>query len=264
MLKAYFDDAGTHAGAPVVVLGGLIGTVAQLEILEEAWARQLYDPLPEVGKASLSMFHMSHCEAAEGEFRDYKPVERMLVAQHFRDIMARTNLASTASAIDVVAWDDLVKGSVRDFLGPALEKCFVNCLDRVRDYSFDHEQGKHVEVVFDEGIENGRLHEIIDIYTDQQLGRVNFFSIKFGKVKCIYPLQAADIVATQNYWLAQEYLGIRAAGKDPDIAFRKSFSTKPSEGLILDKSAIEEELRHRGPDGRLLPVANVLMTRGTR
>ena len=28
MLKAYFDDAGTHAGAPIAVMGGLIGTVA--------------------------------------------------------------------------------------------------------------------------------------------------------------------------------------------------------------------------------------------
>ncbi len=34
MLKAYFDDAGTHASAPVVVMGGLVGTVEQWDALE--------------------------------------------------------------------------------------------------------------------------------------------------------------------------------------------------------------------------------------
>ncbi len=265
MLRAYFDDAGSHAGAPVVVVGGLVGTVDQWESLEEAWERQLANPLPEVGKPCLSMFHMSPCEAGDGEFEGYKPVERALVAQHFRRVIARSNLASTASAIDVAAWDDLVTGPVRGFLGAALEKCFMNCLDRVRDYAFDHPNGKYVAVVFDQGIENDRLHELIDLYKrGPEDTRTNFSSIIFAKVKDYYPLQAADLVATQNYWLAQEWLGVRPFGKDVDISFREIFKDRPFEGQILDRAGIEDDLRHRGPDGRLLPVANILMTRGSR
>ena len=71
MLKAYFDDAGTHNGSPIAVMGGLIGTVAQWERLEDRWGKQLADPLPEAGKPRLQMFHMAECEASQGEFRDY-------------------------------------------------------------------------------------------------------------------------------------------------------------------------------------------------
>jgi hypothetical protein len=264
MLKAYFDDAGTHASAPVAVMGGLIGTVAQWERLEDAWGKQLADPLPEVGKPRLNMFHMAECEAARGEFFAYNKAEKALVAQHFRRLIANAGLASTASAVDVAAWDDLVVGPVRDFLGPAIEPGFVHCLTRARDYAWDHPEGRQIAVVFDQGIENDRLHKIIDYYTDYSDSRVEFCSVTFAKVKNVYPLQAADIIATQNYWMAQEYMGIRAAGKDVDFSFRKLFADKPAEGLLLDRAAIAEDLRHRGPDGKLLPVANVLMTRGDR
>jgi hypothetical protein len=53
MLKAYFDDAGTHAASPAVVLGGLIGTVDQWERLEKLWGLRLADPLPEIVSPSL-------------------------------------------------------------------------------------------------------------------------------------------------------------------------------------------------------------------
>src|SRR5271154_47753 len=46
MLKAYFDDAGTHGGSPLAVMGGLIGTIAQWDKLEDRWGKQLANPLP--------------------------------------------------------------------------------------------------------------------------------------------------------------------------------------------------------------------------
>jgi hypothetical protein len=264
MLRAYFDDAGTHAGSPIAVMGGLIGTVAQWERLEEAWSKQLADPIPELEKPRLSMFHMAACEAADREFRDYKPVERQAVAQNFRKIIANSGLASTASAVDVAAWNDLVVGPARDYLGPAIEPGFAHCLTRARDFAWDHPEGRQIAVVFDQGIENSRLHKIVAMHTDFHDSRVEFCSIEFASVKCNYPLQAADIIATQNYWIAQNFMGLRAPGRDVDYSFRKLFADKPAEALLLDRQAIVEDLKHRGRDGRLLPVANILMTRGDR
>ena len=170
-----------------------------------------------------------------------QPAERMLVAQHFRDIVKRANLASTASAIDVTAWDDGRKGDVSDFLGPASEMCFENCLQRLQDYLFDQADGA-IAVMFDQGINNSRLRKRIDFYKQIVDSRVEFRSITFGEVSKFCQLQAADIVATQNYWIAQNWLGIRPDGKDPDVAFRRSFDDKPFEGLILDRSAIASEI----------------------
>jgi hypothetical protein len=159
--------------------------------------------------------------------------------------------------------DDLVTGPVREYLGSALEFSFEHCLQRVQDHVFDHESHK-VAVVFDQGIDNSRLHIIIDFYKKICDGRVEFTSITFAKVSDVYPLQAADTIATQNYWLAQEALGIRSSEKDPDISFRKLFAESPAEGLLMGRQEIEKELLHRGSDGRPLPVSNVLMTRGNR
>ena len=250
MLKAYFDDAGTHKGAPVAVMGGLIGTVEQWDELEKRWGRQLADPLPEAGKSRLRKFHMAACEAADEEFRSYRPPERMLVAQHFRRHIAECDLVSTSSVVDVLAWDELVTGPVREFLGPAIEICFVNCLDRARDLVSNSPYGDKIAVVFDQGIENERLHKVVDLYKKYSRGRRELVSITFDKVENIYPLQAADIIATQNYWMAQEWMDIRPT-KDPDIAFRHAFRGRSIEGLIFDREAIINELRRRGPDGFL-------------
>jgi Restriction endonuclease len=164
MLKAYFDDAGTHGGSPLAVMGGLIGTIAQWDKLEDRWEKQLANPLPEVGKPSLSMFHMAECEASRGEFRNYKLPERMLVAQHFRRHIAECDFAHSSSVVDVVAWDELVTGPVRELLGPAIEVCFVSCLDRAKEFASGSPYGDKIAIEFDQGLENDRLHKVIDLY----------------------------------------------------------------------------------------------------
>ena len=250
MLKAYFDDAGTHGGSPLAVMGGLIGTIAQWDKLEDRWGKQLANPLPEVGKPSLSMFHMAECEASRGEFRDYKLPERMLVAQHFRRHIAECDFAHSSSVVDVVAWDELVTGPVRELLGPAIEVCFVNCLDRAKEFASGSPYGDKIAIEIDQGLENDRLHKVIDLYKKHGGNRPEFVSITFGKVKDIYPLQAADIIATQNYWMAQEWMDVRSTA-DADIGFRHAFRGRRIEGLVLDREAIINENKRRGPDGKI-------------
>ena len=120
-VKAYFDDAGTYNGSPIaLVMGGLIRTVAQWERLEDRWGKQLADPLPEAGKPRLQMFHMAECEASQGEFRDYKLAEWMLVAQYFRRHIAECGAVYTSSSVDVAAWDGLI-------IGPNKRRPWLRC-----------------------------------------------------------------------------------------------------------------------------------------
>jgi hypothetical protein len=245
LFRAYFDDSGTHAGSAVVVLGGLIGTDSQWESFDAAWRAQLAAPLPD--KPRLKKFHLSSCRAAEDEFRHYKPVEREAVAGAFRDIVIHSGLASTASAVDRVAWDELVTGPVRRLLGAALQPCFLNCLDRAMAYARScGREGDKIAVIFDKGTESDALHGLIDKYVWNQ---PEIVSVTFGRVEEFMPLQGADVIATESYWRAQLWLN----GNDGNLRlpFEHYLKHARAEGQIFDRAAIIEELKRRDENGVL-------------
>jgi hypothetical protein len=110
ILRAYFDDSGTHSGSDVAVMGGLIGTSEQWERFELAWAEKLANPLPESGKPPLRMFHLGACNARADEFAGYRDAEQDAVIHDFRQIIINARLTSLAMAMDKQAWDELVVG----------------------------------------------------------------------------------------------------------------------------------------------------------
>lgn len=238
LLRAYFDDSGTHKGSPVVVFGGLIGTDIQWESFDEAWRAKLAEPLP--GKPRLSKFHLSSCMAADGEFRDYKPVEREAVAGAFRDIILDYGLASTASAVDRAAWDELVSGNLRRVLGSALQPCFLKCIDRALEFA---KSRGYVAIMFDKGTECHELSTLIDKYLWNMSEVV---SVSFGKVEAFTPLQGADIIATESYWQAQNDLLGKKEVRPP---FQYYLSRARSEGLMFDRALIIEEVKRRDENG---------------
>jgi hypothetical protein len=245
-LKAYFDDSGTHAKSEVVVIGGLIGTMAQWEQYEMQWAEKLAHPLP--GKPRLRKFHLRACNAHDGEFEDYTSAEQDAVIHDFRQIIIEARLTSLAMAVDKQAWDELIVGSVRRVLGEALSPCFVHCLSETVRIARSHPHDDKIAVVFDKGIETERLRRIGEMFTLRP-GRPRIVSVNFVRVEDVLPLQGADIVATESYWHAAEWLKLGDAAK-PRPHLRHYLDNMLAEGLILDRAAITSEAKRRGPDGR--------------
>jgi hypothetical protein len=247
LLSAYFDDSGTHTSSEVVVLAGLIGTDAQWKMFERLWTARLACPLPD--KPPLKMFHLSECNARDGEFRDYSDAEQDAVIHDFRQIIIDSRLTSIATAIDKRAWDELIVGPLRDVLGEALSVCFVNCIDETIRIVQPHTHGHQVAVVFDRGIKTERLREIGAEFTVlSRRWRVD--SVCFAKVEETMPLQGADIVATENYWHAAQWLKLGADAL-PRPHLRHYLANMLHQGQILDREGIEGEVRRRGPDGRV-------------
>lgn len=246
-LKGYFDDSGTHDQSDVVVVGGLIGTVAQWERFEKAWAAKLAEPLP--GKPPIKMFHLSHCAATDGEFKTYSRAESDAVIHDFRQIIIDAKLTSTASAVDRKAWDDLVVGPYRQVLGEAVDICAENCVAETIRIANPHPEGDKIAFVFDRGIWTQRLKDITDEYTFP-MGRPRIVSVNFLAVADVLGLQGADIVATESYWHA--LLVLRDGyGAPPRAHLRHFLENMLSEALILDREAIANEIGRRGPDGRV-------------
>jgi hypothetical protein len=245
MLRAYFDDSGSHGNSEVVVMGGLIGSVEQWERFEHAWAAKLADPLPGYGKPPLRMFHLSPCNSGVGEFADYTDGEQDAVIHDFRQIIIDAGLTSTASAIDRKAWDELITGNYRKVMGESLSACLMNCIDNAIRVVEPDTHGNMLTIIFDKGIWSQTLQDIANTFFFPRLVSVNF-----APVSDVLPLQGADIVATENYWHAADWLKL-GDGALPRPHLRHYLADMLHEGFILDREAIENELRRRGPDGRV-------------
>jgi hypothetical protein len=244
-VRGYFDDAGTHADSEVVVIGGLFGVRQQWEKFEEEWQVRLNDPLPGYGKPPLKKFHLSHCNARVEEFADYSDAEQNAVIHDFRQIIIDAQLASVATAIDRRAWDELVVGPYRRILGEPLGSCMIQCVDEVIRVVDPNGTGEHdITVMFDKGIWSPALQHRADLFEKHKM-----VSVTFGRVQKFLPLQGADIVATENYWHAAEWLKLGDAAP-PRPHLRHYLDNMLHEGLILDREALAEEVRRRGPDGR--------------
>lgn len=244
MLRAYFDDSGTHRDSKVVLMGGLIGTVQQWEGFERQWAAKLAAPLQ--GKAPLAAFHLTDCNSAQGEFRGYSRAERDALTHDFRLIIIEADLISTTSAIDRVAWNELVTGAAREGIESPVEICAAHCVQEAIRVAGAHPEGDAISVFFDQGIETNNMHRILDSFT-YLLAIPRVMLISFGPVKKILPLQGADMAVTESYWHAIQWIdsGDTAEAR---AHFRHYLSNVKAEALILGREEIRAELARRAAE----------------
>lgn len=235
MLTAYFDDSGTHPRSDIVVVGGLIGTDAQWAQLAARWNAKLAEPLP--GKPPLAAFHLSHCQNAWEEFSNYTRPESDAITNDFREIIGECGLISTASAVDVTAWNQLIVGTLREEHGEALEVCAKNCLLSALKIAADHPHGDKVAVIFDQGIWTPKLQKAVAPLT-YHLGRPHIASLRAEHVKSTPGLQAADMAATENYWHAK---AVREAGikTPPRPHLQRYLQILSAEAFLLDRPIIQ-------------------------
>lgn len=249
MLKAYFDDSGTHSDSPVVVVGGLLGLTDDWEKLESEWCTKLASPLP--GKPPLEAFHLSHCVGHHEEFKDYTFAESEALRHDFRQIILRSNLFQLSLAISRVDWDDLVVPPYRDHMGTAEEGCLLKFIDRSMQIV---RQAKNpnlkIAYIYDFGRETDEINELVKIFKNHADDYPEFASFSFGKVAYMPPLQAADTIANENYRAVQSWI---ADGSLENVGphFQELLGNMAGEGMVLDREAIQTEIDRRGPDGRL-------------
>lgn len=247
MLRAYFDDSGTHENSPVVVIGGLLGLTEDWGRLEDEWLAKLALPLP--GKPPLKAFHLSHIVGHHGEFKDYGTAEGDALRHDFRQIILRANLRQLSVVVSRPDWDELVVSPYREFMGSAEEACFVKFIKKsievVREINIPKLK---IAYIYDVGRKTPKLEKIIRLAENKEY-RPEIASVSWGRVEDMPPLQAADMIANENYRAAQEWL---ATGDLTNISahFKRLLEGMADDGLILDREAIQAEINRRGPDGR--------------
>lgn len=194
MLKAFFDDSGTHASSDVIVMGGIIAP-------EEAWAALEPPWQAEIDRLGIKKMHMSHCERRWGEFKDMERPERDAIIATFSDLICETGGRMLASAVSRKVWDDVIAqvpeleivfGEPIDFL---FNTCMRHALESRRATSSAPEE---VVVTFDTREQNLHFWEdLASNYEKKWPGRLAGYS--FGSMERVLPLQAADMIAYEAF-----------------------------------------------------------------
>ena len=213
MLRIYFDDSGTHAGSPVIVVGGLFGFEIQWQEFEQKWAALLANPLPD--KPALKKFSSAACRWGEREFATYKPAERDLVTREFRRIIMDTGLLAFSCAMDMTAYNELVVGELKAILTTPEVWCFNYCLTSIFERLANHLLESPISVFYDVGRADApNIHAFLAGILDPEFAKTfghhepfpRQLSVALAPVAECLPLQGADMIATEVFWDAQQWL----------------------------------------------------------
>jgi hypothetical protein len=242
MLAAYFDDAGTHDTSEMVVWGGFIGTATQWGNFDQAWRAKLMRPLP--GKAPLFKFGLADCERHRGDFLTYSGAESDLVQNEFRELIVQAGVIGISYAVERAEWDRLVKGPARDFFGDAESICFSACFNAaVERAQHFFPEDRMLSLHFDRGRKSPKLDGILDRVRKSYWGSPAIVNLSYNRVVDCTPLQAADIIATENYWHASSLL---AGNVDARPHFAHFLARVRSDGYLMQEPEVLNTLKMYG------------------
>ena len=258
MLELYLDDTGTHAGSPVVGVGGLIGTQAQWTSFDAAWKALLREPVP--GKPPIRKWSSHDCSHSVNEFAGYNEAERDLATFGFRKIITDSGLYSASNMIDAIAWKELVTARFGDKVGTAESIALFALIGRLFTWVSSHSEGPKVAIYYDVGrtadSEILRLTGLLEEYE-------NIIGVSFLRVVDATPLQGADMIATEAFWYAKDQiqLGVTEPLRAHFRAYLKENFGRGN-GMILDRAAIQRDAARRKEDGTLIVTSSSTFWRG--
>src|SRR3954447_19259018 len=201
MSQGYFDDSGTHGSSEVVVWGGLMGTDSQWLRFGRDWNSKLDDPLP--GKPPLKRFHMTDCQAKDGEFRDYSEAEKNAVIHDFRKVILDSGIYGYAAAVVIADWNEIIGGKSYGRFGDADFFCMNLCVLNAARFARDFTEDRFISLAFDDRKEHAEANQfVLSIFQEaynthrqnEEVAGISFLpTLKFA------PLQAADMIAWETY-----------------------------------------------------------------
>lgn len=238
MLKAYFDESGTHGGSHVTALAGWIGTKDAWEELEPQWIAVL----AEFADRGVKTFHMTDALAQKGQFERIDIPTLNYILTQLSELLGRSKAVPISSAVVTADWDRIVKDP--EFLArfpKPLDLCFENLVQNLALWARRHAGGEQVCPVFAYSREfSPRMAEIGRIYGAQPWYRDHLGAIAFDYPDRAAPLQAADLLVHQMNWDVDKrrYGPFDLASGGPTIVLNKATGSQYIHGNWFDADVL--------------------------
>lgn len=195
VMRAYFDDSGTHAGSEVVLWAGFVGHSSWWDRQEEAWQAVL-------DREGLQHFHMAECEAGDGPYGNR--ASRDALTHDLRQTILDAGLVGTCVAAVPDAWN-AASPKLRSYTGSAAELCGWMCMDNVILLMERMLPGWGQDVAlafyFDKGALSAKRQPFMGHVMNHVHGRADV--VAFAEMRKSPALQACDMLAWELLQMAR-------------------------------------------------------------
>jgi len=228
MLRAYFDESGTHGDAPITVIAGFVATAEVWAALEAEWSK-LLSPLAELG---VTWFHLVDCQHGRKQFdRVRREIREDLIA-NLADVVSRHDVSAVWAGVNVEEFDRLATPEFRQRFPKPYDLCFDEVVRQIWWWSRHNAQGERVPLMFavQEEYEKRNIQAYQAWRAHPRAGEL-LGSLTFDFPKNVVPLQAADFIAgeTAKEWTGREY---------GEMSLRTGFQLNPTLQKITQRRAM--------------------------
>lgn len=257
MLRAYFDESGTHWGGPnaakVFVLCGYVAPEEEWDKkFSVKWAKMLAKPRID---PPLQYFHAAAVEGSGSEeFRKLSQQERETLKSDAVNVVVRGGLIGIAAGVILDAFHATILGKAKKVVGDPYLLCFQKVLIEVcrRAPMFLGENtNEDIAYIFDQHPRWQKAANDLWLKMIKQglKMRYRMGSLTFEDMQRFTPLQAADHFAYETYRYMTEHLIAPIRPIRP--AMCRFLSWKQHYGQYFDKAACLELLKELKKSGKI-------------
>jgi Protein of unknown function (DUF3800) len=208
LLKAYFDESGTHDQSTVVMITGLMGTMDQWAVFEQDWTKLL-------SNLGLSHFHASACAAREEIFAPLHHSTRRDLFVNLMQIIMDHKLTPVNGTVWRSDWDKFKNGPHGGRCPDPYYLCLEYVIDQMVQWAINHANGESVAPTF--ALQDEYATRALETY--KVIQRIPRWQNRLGPLVFVpaedYPaLQGADLLGYELYQYTTTYR------TDPELPVR--------------------------------------------
>jgi len=193
LLRAYFDESGINADAPVTTIAGFVGGEAAWSKVEAVWA----PVLGEYGDKGVKTFHMTDALGQDREFSAIDKPNLNYILTQLSKALGDSEVSSIFSGVVQDDWDAVVTDP--DFLKrfpKPFDLCFDDIVRQLAIWASRKARGELVAPMFAYQQEyQSRMTDVTRAYGSEPWYARTLGPIAFGHPAQVIPLQGADMLA---------------------------------------------------------------------
>lgn len=233
MIAAYFDESGTHDQSKVVTISGVVGPISEWVKLEAPWKAEL------AKVPGVSHFHATDCERKRREFKEVPDPMRHALQIQLATRLAARRLVVVGGSVYREDWESASPDLRRAYGDDPYYFCFILVLQQLNELSIKHADGAPISMVFAEQQMYEKTAAQIYEFVKGTQNYSHLGSMTIMKPKCLFQLQAADLVAYETYQELFHQLA-RADASPKRAPLRIIAESMPYESVFFDKAALAE------------------------